>query len=205
MPILVNPVPILGQSEDICLDNLGTSALYGVVSIPLGGRNSCHPVATQCKLDANPGPILGTIQNQSDPFFVNSSQCSTNWVPIWCQSKVNFSVHYQFSNFQKWSIFPFNNNFPISQSWPIHANRPIQCQSSANQPIPGQSANPRPILCHYWEPFPHLTKEQVLYGGWYLVHSEGEFKTIEHSQFSPIQYSAGQPMPMLVNQVPIPG
>ena len=78
MPILVNPVPILGQSEDICLDNLGTSALYGVVSIPLGGRNSCHPVATQCKLDTNPAPLLGTIQNQSDPFFAIQYQSGAN-------------------------------------------------------------------------------------------------------------------------------
>ena len=30
-------------------------------------------------------------------------------------------------------------------------------------------------------PFPHLTKEQVLYMGWPLVHSEDDFKTIEHS------------------------
>ena len=156
MPILANPMSISAQSEDICLHNLGTSPLYGMVPSPIGVRNSshpvtiqCHPVAIQCKLDANPGPLLVTTQSQPDPFFVNSSQSSTNPVPIWCQSKVNFSIQCQFSNFQKWSIFPFNNNFPISQSWPIHANRPIQCQSSANQPIPGQSANPRPILCHY--------------------------------------------------------
>ena len=54
-------------------------------------------------------------------------------------------------------------------------------------------------------PFPHLTKEQVLYVGWSLVHSEDEFKTIDYSQFLPIHSSAGQFMPILDNQVPIPG
>ena len=89
MPILANPMSISAQSEDICLDNLGTSPLYGMVPSLIGGRNSshpvtiqCHPVAIQCKLDANPGPLLVTTQNQSDPFFVNSSQSSTNPVPI---------------------------------------------------------------------------------------------------------------------------
>merc|ERR1711973_772093 len=61
MPILTNPVPIPGQSEQvqcqswpiqcqfhaiteaICLDNQGTSALYGTVSSLLGGRSSRHP------------------------------------------------------------------------------------------------------------------------------------------------------------------
>ena len=41
--------------------------------------------------------------------------------------------------------------------------------------------------------------------GWSLVYSEDEFKTIEHSQFLPIHSSAGQSMPILDNQVPIPG
>ena len=78
----------------ICPHNLGTSPLYGIVSSPLGGRNSCYPVATQCKSEANPGPLLGTIQNQSGPIQANP-------VPIRCQSVVNFSIQYQFSNFQK--------------------------------------------------------------------------------------------------------
>ena len=118
MPILVNPVPILGQSEDICLDNLGTSPLYGMVPSPLGGRNSshpvtiqCHPVAIQCKLDANPGPLLVTTQSQPDPFFVNSSQSSTNPVPIPC----HFWIQHQFSNFQNLSI-----SANPSRSMPIH-------------------------------------------------------------------------------------
>ena len=62
-----------------------------------------------------------------------------------------------------------------------------------------------PISRHLREPFPHLTKEQVLYVGWSLVHSEDEFKTIDYSQFLPIHSSAGQFMPILDNQVPILG
>ena len=38
MPILANPMSISAQSEDICLDNLGTSPLYGMVPSLLGGR-----------------------------------------------------------------------------------------------------------------------------------------------------------------------
>ena len=38
MPILTNPMSISAQSEDICLDNLGTSPLYGMVPSLLGGR-----------------------------------------------------------------------------------------------------------------------------------------------------------------------
>ena len=59
-----------------------------------------------------------------------------------------------------------------------------------------------PISRHLREPFLHLTKEQVLYVGWSLVHSEDKFKT---RQFLPIHSSAGQFMPILDNQVPIPG
>ena len=62
-----------------------------------------------------------------------------------------------------------------------------------------------PISRHLREPFLHLTKEQVLYVGWSLVHSENDYKTIEHSQFLPNHSSAGQSMPILDNQVPIPG
>ena len=38
MPILANPMSISAQSEDICLHNLGTSPLYGMVPSLLGGR-----------------------------------------------------------------------------------------------------------------------------------------------------------------------
>ena len=127
------------KSEDICLDNLGTSPLYGMVPSLIGGRNSshpvtiqCHPVAIQCKLDANPGPLLVTTQSQPDPFFVNSSQSSTNPVPIWCQSKVNFSIQCQFSNFQKWSIRanPSQSNAnPMPLLRTFHSV-PICCQSA---------------------------------------------------------------------------
>ena len=139
MPILANPMSISAQSEDICLHNLGTSPLYGMVPSPIGVRNSshpvtiqCHPVAIQCKLDANPGPLLVTTQSQPDPFFVNSSQSSTNPVPIWCQSKVNFSIQCQFSNFQKWSIRanPSQSNAnPMPLLRTFHSV-PICCQSA---------------------------------------------------------------------------
>ena len=90
-------------------------------------------------------------------------------------------------------FFTKKESLSIVQSEPILAN-----------PMPIH-ANPTPISCHLREPFPHLTKEQVLYVGWPLVHSEDDFKTIEHSQFLPIHSSAGQSMPILDNQVPIPG
>ena len=133
MPILANPMSISAQSEDICLDNLGTSPLYGMVPSPIGVRNSshpvtiqCHPVAIQCKLDANPGPLLVTTQSQPDPFFVNSSQSSTNPAPILCQSKVNYAFQHPLNKFPK-----------NGQSEPILANP---------MPIP---ANQLPIPCHY--------------------------------------------------------
>ena len=123
------------------------------------------------------------------------------------------------NNLGTWSarrtkLMPTNcNSMPNHQlafGWigTVEANRkPIRCQLEANRrpvtyPI---LANPMPIACHLREPFPHLTKEQVLYVGWSLVHSEDEFKTIEHNQFLPIHSSAGQSMPILDNQVPIPG
>ena len=133
MPILANPMSISAQSEDICLHNLGTSPLYGMVPSPIGVRNSshpvtiqCHPVAIQCKLDANPGPLLVTTQSQPDPFFVNSSQSSTNPAPILCQSKVNHAFQHPLNKFPK-----------NGQSEPILAN-----------PMP-ISANLMPIPCHY--------------------------------------------------------
>ena len=52
-----------------------------------------------------------------------------------------------------------------------------------------------PISCHLREPFLHLTKEQVLYVGWSLVHSENDYKTIEHSQFLP-SHSTANALPM---------
>ena len=55
---------------------------YGMVPSPFGGTKPSHPVATQCKLNANPWPLLGTIQNQSDPFFCQ-------FKPIQCQSGAN--------------------------------------------------------------------------------------------------------------------
>ena len=51
-----------------------------MVSSPLGGTKLGHLVATQCKLDTNPAPLLGTIQNQSDPFFAIQYQSVANMI-----------------------------------------------------------------------------------------------------------------------------
>ena len=110
-------------------------------------------------------PIEGQLLIQTQlsnlpipPNRANPCQFSANSLPIQCQS---MSIFCQSGAIPR-SIFPFNDHFPISQSWPSHANPPIQCQSvpicanpmpisqsQPNRPIPGQSANPVPILCHY--------------------------------------------------------
>ena len=69
-----NPMSISAQSEDICLDNLGTSPLYGMVPSLLGGRNSSHPVTIQCQLGSN--PLQTEHRSQVNP------------APIQCQSNV---------------------------------------------------------------------------------------------------------------------
>ena len=78
MSILDNQVPIPGQSVTSYVVNHRASPLYGMVSSPLGGTKLGHLVATQCKLDTNPAPLLGTIQNQSDPFFAIQYQSGAN-------------------------------------------------------------------------------------------------------------------------------
>ena len=69
-----NPMSISAQSKDICLDNLGTISLYGMVPSPLGGRNSSHPVTIQCQLGSN--PLQTEHRSQVNP------------APIQCQSNV---------------------------------------------------------------------------------------------------------------------
>ena len=56
MPILANPMPISCQSVTTYGLNHRTSPPHGMVPNPLGGTKPGHPVTTQCKLDANPGP-----------------------------------------------------------------------------------------------------------------------------------------------------
>ena len=60
--------------EDICLDNQGTSLLYGMVPSLLGGQNSSHLVTIPCQLGST---LLQTV---------NRSQ--VNPAPIRCQSRV---------------------------------------------------------------------------------------------------------------------
>ena len=93
---------------------LGTSPLYGMVPSLLGGQK----FVPQHQIGSNPGPILATIQNQSDPFFCHLK-------PIRCQSDA-----IQRSTF--WS----NINSPISKTWSI------QCQSANPVPIGQSNANP---------------------------------------------------------------
>ena len=113
MPILVNPVPILGQSEDICLDNLRTSALYGMVLSLLGGRN-LH------QSRANPW---------HNPESIRSIFCQ--FKPIQCQSGANL-MSFQGQLFDPVSILQFpkpGQSEPIlANPMPILANpTPISC------------------------------------------------------------------------------
>ena len=55
-PILADPMPISCQSVTTYGLNHRTSPPHGMVPNPLGGTKPGHPVTTQCKLDANPGP-----------------------------------------------------------------------------------------------------------------------------------------------------
>ena len=122
MPILANPMSISAQSEDICLDNLGTSPPYGMVPSLIEGRNSSHPVTIQCHSLSQPRINL-----------IRSLSIQANPVPIRCQSDaVNFSIQYQFSNFQKWSISvnPCRSNAnPMPLLRTFHSV-PICCQSA---------------------------------------------------------------------------
>ena len=72
----------------------------------------------------------------------------------------------------------------------------------------------RPIPCHLREPFPHLTKEQVLYVGWSLVHSEDEIQATQspfnatrspfNANWTPIQgRSLSQPRVNLIRSLSI--
>ena len=116
----------------ICPHNLGTSALYGIVSSPLGGRNSCYPVATQCKSEANPW-------HNPESIWSNPSQSSTNPVPIRCQffdpiSGLQFpkTVPTLANSCQSQVILSFRQIANLGQSMPIlrrTANTEPLCQS----------------------------------------------------------------------------
>ena len=94
MPILANPMSISAQSEDICLDNLGTSPPYGMVPSLIEGRNSSHPVTIQCHSLSQPRINL-----------IRSLSIQANPVPIRCQSDASPR-----SNFRS------NINSPISKN-----------------------------------------------------------------------------------------
>ena len=154
MSILDNQLPIPDQSGII------PAGFYELTNPPI----SAH-LCQYISIHADHVPIEGQLLIQTQlsnlpipPNRANPCQFSANSLPIQCQS---MSIFCQSGAIPR-SIFPFNDHFPISQSWPSHANPPIQCQSvpicanpmpisqsQANRPIPGQSANPVPILCHY--------------------------------------------------------
>ena len=132
MSILDNQVPIPGQSVTSYVVNHRASPLYGMVSSPLGGTKLGHLVATQCKLDTNPAPLLGTIQNQSDPFFAIQYQSGANLMLV------------QRQPFDPILTLQFRKMVNQSQSQQIQCqSQPIQCQFYAI--TESHSRNPLPI------------------------------------------------------------
>ena len=87
IPIPAQYRPILCQAW---ANPLQIQCKYGMVPSPFGGTKPSHPVATQCKLDTNPAPLLGTIQNQSGhsmPFNAKTSiSLRLDW-HSWSQSE----------------------------------------------------------------------------------------------------------------------
>ena len=79
-----NFMPLL---RAICLDNLGTSPLYGMVPTQLGGQSSCHPGTTQCQSWVNRKPILA--QHQEANLKPVLGQSLANPKPILSQPDAN--------------------------------------------------------------------------------------------------------------------
>ena len=123
---------------------------------PIPGQSSANQIPIQGQSDANPWQFLKPIQNQSDPFFANSSQSNTNPVPIWCQSMpiLNNSVPFQgqfVTNCQTDAIGPkhkprrqYRTNLELPL-YPQHIKLDWHCIGSALAPIGKSSANPKPF------------------------------------------------------------